>query len=138
MLNPDLVRRIVDSIHSVTSLPVTIKCRIGVDGCIIFAMITVDMDSYHDLLNFITVVSGTHPSADSKLVADSSPSVSHFIVHARKCWTKGVNTRENRRIPPLRYEWVFQLLDDFPSIDFTLNGGVNSFTDMRELLQRES
>lgn len=105
---------------------------------LILFILTVDNDSYKDLQNFITVVSGIRPSTYSEPVVDSSPCVSHFIVHARKCWTKGVNTRENRRIPPLRYEWVFQLLDDYPSIDFTINGGVSSFTDMRDLLQRES
>ena len=49
-----------------------------------------------------------------------------------------MNTRENRRIPPLQYDWVFRLLDDFPTIEFTLNGGVKSFSELQELLDRKS
>lgn len=103
-----------------------------------FGICDVDKDSYDDLLHFITTVSGINPATDSDSPCDSSPCISHFIIHARKCWTKGVNTRENRRIPPLRYEWVFQLLDDYPTIDFTINGGISSFTEMRDLLRRVS
>lgn len=68
----------------------------------------------------------------------SNQQVFHFVIHARKCWTNGVNTRENRRIPPLQYDWVFRLLDDFPSIEFTLNGGVKDFKELQDLLERKS
>lgn len=47
----------------------------------------------------------------------------HFIIHARKCLLEGLSVKENRSVPPLRYDWVFRLLDDFPALDFSLNGG---------------
>ena len=104
-----------------------------------------DRDSYEELVDFISTVarvpnplhehSTTLPSSSAH---SSDQQVFHFIIHARKCWTNGVNTRENRRIPPLQYDWVFRLLDDFPMIDFTLNGGVKSFSELQELLDRKS
>ena len=102
-----------------------------------FFVFIVAQDSYEDLVNFISTVGG----APNPLVADSTvsnPIVKHFVVHARKCWTCGVNTRENRRVPPLQYDWLFRLLDDFPTLDFTLNGGIKSFAEANELLNRES
>lgn len=94
-------------------------------------------DSYEDLVDFISTVSGVSNPLTSENTT-SHQQVFHFIIHARKCWTCGVNTKENRRIPPLHYDWVFLLLDDFPEIDFTLNGGLKSFTEIKELLNRES
>lgn len=104
-----------------------------------------DRDSYEELVDFISTVarvpnplqtSSTKPPLSSTHFPEQQ--VFHFIIHARKCWTNGVNTRENRRIPPLQYDWVFRLLDDFPTIDFTLNGGVKSFSELQELLDRKS
>ncbi len=94
-------------------------------------------DSYEELVDFISIVSGVSNPLTLGTTA-SNQNVNHFIIHARKCWTCGVNTRENRRIPPLQYDWIFRLLDDFPSIDFTLNGGIKSFAEANELLNRES
>lgn len=62
----------------------------------------------------------------------------HFIIHARKCLLEGLSVKENRSIPPLRYDWVFRLLDDFPSLDFTLNGGIVNLGVAQELLDRRS
>ena len=104
-----------------------------------------DRDSYEELVDFISTVARVPnllQTKASELPPSSTPfpdqQVFHFIIHARKCWTNGVNTRENRRIPPLQYDWVFRLLDDFPTIDFTLNGGVKSFCELQELLDRKS
>ena len=94
-------------------------------------------DSYEELVDFISIVSGVSNPLTLGTTA-SNQNVNHFIIHARKCWTCGVNTRENRRIPPLQYDWIFRLLDDFPSIDFTLNGGIKSFAEANELLNRHS
>lgn len=102
-------------------------------------------------MHFISVVSGC-PSHDdgssAECVEEAKPLVSHFIIHARKCLLKGLRTKDNRSVPPLHYDWVFRLcwlcgvtrrlLDDFPQIDFTLNGGIKSYREMKELLDRES
>ena len=109
---------------------------------------TVECDSYEYLVHFISVVSGVSPSSDSSAEEVTEPSssaevteaplVSHFIIHARKCWLNGVNTRDNRRIPELHPEWVFHLLDDFPTLDFTLNGGIKSFAEAQRYLDESS
>lgn len=62
----------------------------------------------------------------------------HFIIHARKCLLEGLSVKENRSVPPLRYDWVFRLLDDFPALDFSLNGGVVNLGVAQELLDRRS
>lgn len=87
--------------------PITVKCRIGVD----------DDDSYVQLQTFIQIVS-TH-----------SP-VRHFIIHARKALLGGLSPEQNRKIPPLKYNYVYQLVRDFPHLRFTLNGGVLSHEDV--------
>ncbi|GMF64736.1 unnamed protein product [Phytophthora lilii] len=89
---------------------VTVKCRIGVDDC----------DSYEELHHYVATV--------------ASAGVRHIIVHARKCLLKGLSTKDNRTIPPLRYEVVYRLKQDFPELSFTLNGGVQSIQHARELL----
>jgi tRNA-dihydrouridine synthase A len=79
--------------------PITVKCRLGVDN----------VDSYEELVGFIRTV--------------SSSGVAHFIVHARKALLN-ITTMQNRSVPPLRRDWVSQLMADFPHLTFTLNGGV--------------
>ena len=102
MLDPELVVRIVQSMAEVCpTVPITIKCRIGVD----------DHDSYDELVEFIHVLS-------------TQTNVKHFIVHARKAiLNMRLTPNENRTIPPLCYEVVYQLVKDFPNLDFTINGG---------------
>ena len=109
------------------------RCRLYYPCCVD----NIARDSYEELVDFISIVSGVSNPLTLGTTA-SNQNVNHFIIHARKCWTCGVNTRENRRIPPLQYDWIFRLLDDFPSIDFTLNGGIKSFAEANELLNRES
>jgi tRNA-dihydrouridine synthase A len=60
--------------------------------------------------------------------------VKHFIVHARKCLLNGLSPHENRTIPPLKYEYVYRLKNDFPDLFFTLNGGIQSVEQAKELL----
>ena len=62
----------------------------------------------------------------------------HFIIHARKCLLKGLTTKQNRSVPPLHYDWVYRLLDDFPHLDFSINGGVLSLKQADDLLKRRS
>eukprot|EP00639_Heterosigma_akashiwo_P021663 CAMPEP_0206410366 /NCGR_PEP_ID=MMETSP0294-20121207/32547_1 /ASSEMBLY_ACC=CAM_ASM_000327 /TAXON_ID=39354 /ORGANISM="Heterosigma akashiwo, Strain CCMP2393" /LENGTH=341 /DNA_ID=CAMNT_0053870693 /DNA_START=179 /DNA_END=1204 /DNA_ORIENTATION=- len=93
--------------------PVTVKSRIGVD----------DEDSYEGLCNFI------------ETVADRSP-VRHFIVHARTAILGGLSPAQNRQIPPLKYDYVYNLVKDYPEFQFTINGGITEYEEIREHLGR--
>ena len=124
-----------------------------------------DHDSYEELCRFIHIVSGAAAeqnelanvnASDDELESDpllspldprvtvtdpvihSPYGAKHFIIHARKCFLSGLSVKENRSIPPLHYEWVYRLLDDFPSLDFSINGGVLSLGQAKELLDRKS
>lgn len=110
MAKPDLVAACVDAMRAATSLPVTVKHRVGID----------DLDSYEHLATFVATVSGA--GCDT------------FIVHARKAWLSGLSPKENREIPPLRYEVVRQLKADFSHLTIVLNGGVKSLEAAREHL----
>ena len=101
----------VFAMQQAVSIPVTVKSRIGVD----------EQDSYEELLNFISIIA----DADCKT----------FIVHARKAWLKGLSPKQNREVPPLRYDVVYQLKKDFPDLDVVLNGGVTSIQAVKDVLQ---
>jgi tRNA-dihydrouridine synthase A len=102
MREPALVADCVAAMRSAVSVPVTVKCRIGVD----------DQDDDADLQHFI------------ERVHEAGCSV--FIVHARKAWLKGLSPKENRDVPPLNYPRVHRLRQDFPDITLVLNGGLNT------------
>ncbi len=110
MLDPERVSKVVLAIQRVTSLPVTVKCRIGVDGICFPRMCNVDHDSYEELVRFISIVSGVSPvtDSDSSAEGENEPRVKHFIIHARKCILQGLGTKENRSVPPLQYSWVYR------------------------------
>ena len=110
MLDPERVSKMVLAIQRVTSLPVTVKCRIGVDSVYLSLMYNVDHDSYEELVRFISIVSGISPVTDSASSAEGvkEPRVKHFIIHARKCILQGLGTKENRSVPPLQYCWVYR------------------------------
>ena len=76
---------------------------------------------YEELCNFIEVV--------------SSVGVEHFTIHARKCLLEGLSPEQNRKIPPLKYELVDRLCEDFPHLSFYLNGGIQSVEHALELLK---
>lgn len=107
MMQPDLVARCVQAMRKAVSLPVTVKCRIGVD----------DHDSYEALTQFIRLVSNA--GCDT------------FIIHARKAWLSGLSPKENRHIPPLQYEVVYQLKRDFPHLTIIINGGIKSVDEIK-------
>ncbi len=111
MAEPTLVAECVDAMRLATALPVTVKSRIGID----------DQDSYEELAHFIATV--------------ASAGCQTFIVHARKAWLSGLSPKQNREIPPLRYEVVYQLKIDFPQLEFILNGGVTSLAQAESHLQ---
>ena len=92
-------------------IPVTVKHRIGVD----------DLDQYEDMLNFVDIV--------SKAKAD------RFSVHARKAWLQGLNPKENREIPPLRYDEVYELKRVRPDLEIEINGGIKTIESMTSHLE---
>ena len=100
MREPKLVAEGLRAMQAETHLPVTVKTRIGVDN----------EDSYAFLTAFV-----------DELVAAGC---STFIIHARKAWLKGLSPKENREVPPLNYERVYQLKRDYPALEIILNGGV--------------
>jgi len=101
MFDPHLVARITKQmIKSVKKIPVTVKCRLGVD----------DVDKWEDIVKFVKIVS-------------EEGGVTKFIIHARKAHLNGLNPKENRTIPPLRYDWVFELKLLYPHLHFVINGG---------------
>lgn len=111
MKEPQLVADCVAAMNAAVNIPVTVKTRIGVD----------DLDSYALLCQFIETV--------AKAGCDV------FILHARKAWLKGLSPKENRNIPPLNYDCVYQLKKDFPNLEISINGGVKTLGQMRQHLQ---
>ncbi|MEN8212880.1 MAG: tRNA dihydrouridine(20/20a) synthase DusA [Pseudomonadota bacterium] len=112
MASPQLVADCIKAILDAVSIPVTIKHRTGID----------EMDSYAQLCDFV----GT--------VADSGCSC--FIIHARKAWLQGLSPKENREIPPLQYQSVYRIKQDFPHLEIIINGGILSLDEAGEHLQR--
>ena len=102
MAEPALVGECVSALREAVSLPVSVKCRVGID----------DRDAYEDLAGFVEVVAG----AGCRV----------FIIHARKAWLSGLSPKQNREIPPLRHDHVYRLKRDFPDRQIILNGGVDS------------
>jgi len=103
MAEPDLVAECVMAMSEARGIPVTVKCRIGID----------DQDAEESLDRFIDRVA----EAGCKT----------FIVHARKAWLKGLSPKENRDMPPLDYGRVFRLKARRPDLEIVLNGGIESF-----------
>jgi tRNA-dihydrouridine synthase A len=110
MADPDLVARCVAAMRAAVRIPVTVKCRIGID----------DQDSEADLERFVTTV------------ADAGCGV--FMVHARKAWLQGLSPKENREIPPLDYPRVWRLKTTHPDLRIVINGGITSLDEARRQL----
>lgn len=110
MLDPVLVAECVAAMCSAVAIPVTVKCRIGVD----------EQDSYESLTNFIDLIS----AAGCKV----------FIIHARKAWLSGLSPKENREIPPLRYDVVRKIKQDYPHLSIIINGGIKTVEEVKEHL----
>lgn len=112
MANPELVADCVKAMQDAVSIPVSVKTRIGID----------DSDEYQFLQDFVAKV--------------SQAGCQQFIVHARKAWLKGLSPKENREIPPLNYARVYQLKQDFPQLDISINGGIKTLVAASEHLQQ--
>jgi len=109
MAEPQLVADCVKAMRDAVSIPVTVKHRIGIDR----------IESYDFVRDFV----GTVAQAGAEV----------FIVHARNAWLQGLSPKENREVPPLRYEFVARLQADFPALRFALNGGVTSNAQIEAL-----
>ena len=107
MYEPALVADCVKAMRDAVDVPVTVKCRIGVD----------DQDDYAGLQHF----------TETMLEAG----VGVLVVHARKAWLKGLSPKENREIPPLDYERVYRLKREFPQLVVAINGGVTTVEQVR-------
>jgi tRNA-dihydrouridine synthase A len=105
MAEPDLVARCVAAMQARVGVPVTVKCRIGID----------DQDSEADLERFIAAVA----DAGCRTV----------IVHARKAWLDGLSPKENREVPPLDYPRVYRLKAAHPELEIAINGGIASLDE---------
>ena len=106
----DLVADCIKAMQDAAQIPVTVKHRIGID----------DLDSYEFLCDFIEKV---------------QPYSNDFIVHARKAWLSGLSPKENREIPPLDYERVYQLKRDFSHLNISINGGIKTIEEIKHHLQ---
>lgn len=111
MAEPQLVADCVASMQNAVDIPITVKSRIGID----------DLDSYEFLHQFVSTV--------------STAGCQHFIIHARKAWLSGLSPKQNRDIPPLDYQRVYQVKQDFPELAISINGGIKTFNEANAHLQ---
>jgi tRNA-dihydrouridine synthase A len=112
MGEPRVVADCVAAMKGAVDLPVTVKSRIGIDA----------RDSYGELVDFVGQV--VEAGCDA------------LIVHARKAWLQGLSPRENREIPPLRYDWVDRLKGDFPALPICVNGGIQTLDAALGFIER--
>ena len=111
MLEPDHVAECLNAMQTNVKIPVSIKCRLGVDH----------HENYEFLYNFVSVV--------------QKAGIKHFIIHARNGILKGLSPRQNRHIPPLKYDYVYQLKKDFPNLNITINGGIKTIDECKDHLK---
>lgn len=112
MAEPDLVAENVSAMQSAVDIPVTVKNRIAID----------EMDEYQCLPHFLETVS----QAGCEI----------FIIHARKAWLKGLSPKQNRDVPPLNYDLVYQMKRDFPKLEIIINGGIKTLEQSEQHLEQ--
>ncbi|MEL6690742.1 MAG: tRNA dihydrouridine(20/20a) synthase DusA [Pseudomonadota bacterium] len=112
MKRPEHVAECLAAMQASVDIPVTVKCRIGVD----------DQEPTEILPEFLAAVAGA--------------GIKQATIHARKAWLKGLSPKENREIPPLDYELVYQMVAEFPSLSLALNGGLETLEAAEEALER--
>ncbi len=105
MAHPKLVAENVSEIKQSVNIPVTIKCRIGID----------EQENFSTLVDFI---------GDIK-----EAGIDGVIIHARKAWLQGLSPKQNREVPPLRYDWVHRIKQTFPDLSIAINGGIKTIED---------
>ena len=111
MAHPQLVADCLKQMQDAVTIPVTVKHRLGID----------DMDSYDELKQFVETV--------------RTSGCNVFIIHARKAILQGLSPKENRDVPPLKYEWVYQIKQEFPELEVHINGGIKSIEECHTHLQ---
>ncbi len=111
MAKPELVADCVAAMQEKVKIPVTVKCRVGIDN----------MESFESFENFISKVAET--GCDT------------FIVHARNAWLKGISPKQNREIPPLKYDFVHRLKNENPAFTIVINGGIKTMETVKQQLQ---
>jgi tRNA-dihydrouridine synthase A len=112
MAHPKLVTDCMQAMIEAVNIPVTIKHRIGID----------DVDDYDVLAGFVEQV--------------SSSGCDTFIVHARNAILKGLSPKQNREVPPLQYDKVYRLKEDFPNLEIIINGGIDNIADCQQHLTK--
>ncbi|MDC1377086.1 tRNA dihydrouridine(20/20a) synthase DusA [Gammaproteobacteria bacterium] len=111
MLEPNHVADCLSSMQDNVSIPVSIKCRLGVD----------DHVDYEFLYNFVNII--------------RESGINNFVIHARNGILKGLSPRQNRHIPPLKYDYVYNLKKDFPNLNIIINGGIKSIDETKQHLE---
>ena len=112
MKEPNLVAECLSKMRAISNLPITIKTRIGYD----------DVEDYENLYNFISILKST--------------GVKTFIIHARKAMLGKFTPKQNLNIPPLKYEYVYKLKEDFPNDEIIINGGITSVNEIKPHLEK--
>lgn len=112
MAEPGLVADCIAAMREASALPVTVKTRIGIDDC----------DAYALLDDLVTAVAAAGCTV--------------FIVHARKAWLKGLSPKQNREVPPLRYDVVYRLKRERPDLNVVINGGIQTLDAARAHLEQ--
>ena len=112
MAEPGLVADCVAAMQDAVALPVTVKCRTGID----------ERDSFEELGGFIRAV--------------SDAGCGTFIIHARKAFLQGLSPKENRTVPPLNYDYVYRIKQQFPDLEIIINGGIRDLDSAEAHLGR--
>lgn len=112
MEHPGLVAENVAAMKEVVDIPITVKTRIGID----------DQEDFETLHNFVEGL--------------AKEGVDGLIIHARKAWLQGLDPKQNREIPPLKYDWVHRIKSEFPELSIAINGGIKSHLAAKEHLQQ--
>jgi tRNA-dihydrouridine synthase A len=112
MAKPQLVAECIAAMKDAVDIPISIKTRIGIDH----------EDHYEQLQSLVEAV--------------AEAGCQYFTIHARKAWLEGLSPKQNRDIPPLKYDYVYQLKKDFPELHITINGGIKTLDDIEQHLQQ--
>ena len=112
MIEPNLVQRCLNAMKQSVSIPVTAKCRTGIDK----------IEDYDFLRSFVEGI--------------ANQNIATIIIHARNAILKGLSPRQNRTIPPLKYDYVYRIKEDFPELQIIINGGIDSLTEAKDHLQK--
>lgn len=122
MAYPEFVAEVVQAMKSETKKPITVKHRIGIDGSNVLpsSLSKVVFDKYEDLEYFVKVL--------------SQAGIKHLIIHARIAILEGLSPKDNREVPPLRYDEVYKIKKTFPDLFIEINGGIRTIESIKEHL----